>query len=83
MLLFSLIEAFLILPSHLSNKKVFEKEKDTFYSKLKKIVEDLIINLRNKYNNLNKKFIKNYRYHVWTPIVFISLVLVLLIKWFD
>ena len=79
-LLFSLIEAFLILPSHLSNKKVFEKEKDTFYSKLKKIVEDLIINLRNKYNNLNKKFIKNYRYHVWTPIVFISLVLVLLIN---
>jgi len=79
-LLFSLIEAFLILPSHLSNKKVFKKEKNTFYSKIKKIVEDLIFNLRNRYNKLNKKFIKNYRFHVWTPVIFISIVLILLIN---
>ena len=79
-LLFSLIEAFLILPSHLSNKKVFKKEKNTFYSKIKKIVEDLIFNFRNRYNKLNKKFIKNYRFHVWTPVIFISVVLILLIN---
>ena len=79
-LLFSLIEAFLILPSHLSNKKVFTKEKNTIFSKIKKNVENFIIKLRDKYNNLNKKFIKNYRYHVWTPIIFISLVVILLIN---
>lgn len=79
-LLFSLIEAFLILPSHLSNKKVFTKEKNTIFSKIKKVVENFIIKLRDKYNILNKKFIKNYRYHVWTPIVFISIVLILLIN---
>ncbi|MAR39754.1 MAG: acriflavin resistance protein [Flavobacteriales bacterium] len=79
-LLFSLIEAFLILPSHLSNKKVFTKEKNTIFSKIKENVENFIIKLRDKYNILNKKFIKNYRYHVWTPIIFISLVLILLIN---
>ena len=79
-LLFSLIEAFLILPSHLSNKKVFSKKKNTIFSKIKKVVESFIIKLRDKYNILNKKFIKNYRYHVWTPIVFISIVLILLIN---
>lgn len=79
-LLFSLIEAFLILPSHLSNKKVFTKEKNTIFSKIKENVENFIVKLRDKYNILNKKFIKNYRYHVWTPIIFISLVLILLIN---
>tara|TARA_Y100001954_G_scaffold15887_1_gene14914 strand:- start:8200 stop:11385 length:3186 start_codon:yes stop_codon:yes gene_type:complete len=79
-LLFSLIEAFLILPSHLSNKKVFTQEKNTIFSKIKKVVEKFIISLRDKYNILNKKFIMNYRYHVWTPIIFISLVLILLVN---
>ena len=79
-LLFSLIEAFLILPSHLSNQKVFTKEKNTIFSKIKENVENFIVKLRDKYNILNKKFIKNYRYHVWTPIIFISLVLILLIN---
>ena len=30
---------------------------DTYYSKILKIVVDFIINLRNKFNNLNKIFI--------------------------
>ena len=84
-LLFSLIEAFLILPSHLASKKVLEKEKETKYSKFKQKVEDQVMQLREWYTKVNSKFVKNYRKHVWTPFVMMLIVIVMLttgiIRW--
>ncbi len=84
-LLFSLIEAFLILPSHLASKKVLEKEKETKYSKFKQKVEDQVMQLREWYTKVNSKFVKNYRKHVWTPFVMMLIVIFMLttgiIRW--
>ena len=79
-LLFSLVEAFLILPAHLSSKKVFKKESTSSFSKIKRKVENLVEKLRNKYSKINARFVKNYRWHVWTPFLFIILVLVMFIS---
>ena len=79
-LLFSLIEAFLILPSHLASKAVLKEDKTSVFSGIKKKVEGIVIKLRDKYTNLNKSFVRNYRLHVWTPVVFMSIVLFLLIN---
>ena len=79
-LLFSLVEAFLILPSHLASKKVFKKESTSFFSRIKQKVEKLVEGLRNIYSKINTKFVKNYRWHVWTPFLFIILVLIMFIS---
>tara|TARA_B100000902_G_scaffold398473_1_gene465362 strand:+ start:4918 stop:8100 length:3183 start_codon:yes stop_codon:yes gene_type:complete len=79
-LLFSLIEAFLILPSHLSSKKVFNKNNDTFFSKIKSSTERAVSYCRKQYTRIIRLFIQRYRWHVWTPIIFICLVLLLLIN---
>ena len=79
-LLFSLVEAFLILPAHLSSKKVLEKESTSSFSKIKRKVENLVEKLRNKYSKINARFVKNYRWHVWTPFLFIILVLIMFIS---
>ena len=79
-LLFSLVEAFLILPSHLASKKVFKKESTSFFSRIKQKVEKLVEGLRNIYSKINTRFVKNYRWHVWTPFLFIILVLIMFIS---
>jgi len=79
-LLFSLIEAFLVLPSHLASKKVLTEDSTTRVSKIKKKVEKRVIQLKNWYSKVNIRFVKNYRWHVWTPLVFIILVSILLIS---
>lgn len=79
-LLFSLVEAFLILPAHLSSKKVLKKASTSSFSKIKRKVENLVEKLRNKYSKINTKFVKNYRWHVWTPFLFIILVLIMFIS---
>ena len=84
-LLFSLIEAFLILPSHLASKQVLQKDKNTKYSKFKQQVEKKVMQLRDWYTNINIKFVENYRKHVWTPILMMVIVIILLatgiIRW--
>ena len=84
-LLFSLIEAFLILPSHLASKQVLQKDKNTKYSKFKQQVEKKVMQLRDWYTNINIKFVENYRKHVWTPVLMMVLVIILLatgiIRW--
>jgi multidrug efflux pump subunit AcrB len=84
-LLFSLIEAFLILPSHLASKQVLQKDKNTKYSKFKQQVEKKVMQLRDWYTNININFVENYRKHVWTPILMMVLVIILLatgiIRW--
>lgn len=84
-LLFSLIEAFLILPSHLASKEVLQKDKNTKYSKFKQQVEKKVMQLRDWYTNININFVENYRKHVWTPVLMMVLVIILLatgiIRW--
>ena len=84
-LLFSLIEAFLILPSHLASKQVLQKDKNTKYSKFKQQVEKKVMQLRDWYTNININFVENYRKHVWTPVLMMVLVIILLatgiIRW--
>lgn len=84
-LLFSLIEAFLILPSHLASKEVLQKDKNTKYSKFKQQVEKKVMQLRDWYTNININFVENYRKHVWTPILMMVIVIILLatgiIRW--
>ena len=84
-LLFSLIEAFLILPSHLASKEVLQKDKNTKYSKFKQQVEKKVMHLRDWYTNINMKFVENYRKHVWTPVLMMVIVIILLatgiIRW--
>ena len=79
-LLFSLIEAFLILPAHLSSRKVLEYNKDSKFGKIKEYVEDKVNRMRKYYTKLNTKFINNYRKHVWTPLVFILIVILFIIS---
>ncbi|MDG1934632.1 MAG: efflux RND transporter permease subunit [Flavobacteriales bacterium] len=84
-LLFSLIEAFLILPSHLASKEVLQKDKNTKYSKFKQQVEKKVMQLRDWYTNINMNFVENYRKHVWTPVFMMVIVIILLatgiIRW--
>ncbi len=84
-LLFSLIEAFLILPSHLASRSVLQKEKSTMYSKIKQNIEKKVEKLKNWYTKINTSFVKNYRKHVWTPVVMMFIVIILLatglIRW--
>ena len=79
-LLFSLIEAFLILPAHLSSREVLEYNKDSKFGKIKETVEDQVNRMRKYYTKLNTKFINNYRKHVWTPLVFILIVVLFIIS---
>ena len=131
-LLFSLIEAFLILPAHLSTKKNLENKRASKKSRLllaiiisgfitylvfpnidfnsnylsssikmlypiliflliikwnfiKEKSEIFVEKSRNTYNQINKKLVKNYRKHVWTPVLFMIIVIILLatgvIRW--
>jgi len=77
-LLFSLIEAFLILPAHLSSKSVLEYNSTSKLSKIKEKIETRVITMRKSYTDLNKRFVSNYRKHVWTPFIFILIVIILI-----
>ena len=79
-LLFSLIEAFLILPSHLASKAVLKEDTTSVFSGIKQKVEGYVVSMRNKYTEINKRIVKNYRIHVWTPVVFMFFVSLLLIS---
>ena len=84
-LLFSLIEAFLILPSHLASRAVLKKDSSSRYSRFKGSVEKKVEQLRDWYTKVNTNFVNNYRKHVWTPILMMLIVVVLLatgiIRW--
>ncbi|MBC8265682.1 MAG: efflux RND transporter permease subunit [Flavobacteriales bacterium] len=84
-LLFSLIEAFLVLPSHLASRAVLTEDTDSRIGKIKKVVESKVVKLRNWYTKVNTSFVKNYRKHVWTPVAIIVIVVIMLatgvIRW--
>ena len=72
-LLFSLVEAFLILPSHLASKKIL-KPLDERKNYLRIYLEKIVNKVRNIYGNLLEWILKRYRLHVWGPMVFIVLI---------
>ena len=71
-LLFSLIEAFLILPSHLSNKKILNKNLISGQNSIRVKIEQTVTYLRDGYAKVIVKIIKNYRWHVWTPALYFT-----------
>jgi multidrug efflux pump subunit AcrB len=72
-LLFSLIEAFLILPSHLASKKIL-KPND---SKFRKALNSVVKYVRDGYGRVLEKMLRRHRLHVWGPMGFIFLIAVL------
>ena len=84
-LLFSLVEAFLVLPSHLASRAVLTENTDSRIGKIKKVVESKVVQLKNWYTKVNTSFVKNYRKHVWTPMAIIVIVVIMLatgvIRW--
>ena len=72
-LLFSLVEAFLILPSHLASKKIL-KPLDERKNYLRIYLEKIVNKIRNVYGNLLEWILKRYRLHVWGPMLFIVLI---------
>ena len=72
-LLFSLIEAFLILPSHLASKKIL-KPND---SKFRKTLNNVVNYVREGYGRVLSKILERHRLHVWGPMGFIFLIVVL------
>ena len=72
-LLFSLIEAFLILPSHLASKKILKPNDSKFRNFLNKGVKYV----RDGYGRVLEKMLKRHRLHVWGPMGFIFLIVVL------
>tara|TARA_B100001758_G_C18416862_1_gene620775 strand:+ start:3275 stop:6469 length:3195 start_codon:yes stop_codon:yes gene_type:complete len=78
-LLFSLIEAFLILPAHLASKTILKKESTSKYSILKQKLELQVKKFRNKYTEINTQLINNYRKNVWAPVMMMIFVIVLMI----
>jgi multidrug efflux pump subunit AcrB len=72
-LLFSLIEAFLILPSHLASKKIL-KPND---SKFRKALNNVVNYVKEGYGRVLVKILNRHRLHVWGPMGFIFLIVVL------
>lgn len=83
-LLFSLVEAFLILPSHLASKKILNPHKSS-KGKLRSALEKGVVSVRESYGRLLEKILRRHRLHVWGPMGFIGLVVLLfnfgLIRW--
>lgn len=77
-LVFSMIESFLILPAHLSSKKVLAPTNIKWYNKIRKGIEKNISKMNNFYGRLSYKMIKHYRYWVFMPVVFIAMVIALI-----
>ena len=63
-LLFSLIEAFLILPSHLASDKIL-KSKEKRKSNVRAFLEKAVVGVREAYGRLLEKILKRHRLHVW------------------
>ncbi|CAG5080303.1 efflux RND transporter permease subunit [Parvicella tangerina] len=77
-LAFSLIEVFLILPSHLASKAILAPTDVTWYQNIRNRIERAIERIRNGYHALILKVINRYRWFVWGPMVFIFIVIGLL-----
>ncbi|MCB9196433.1 MAG: efflux RND transporter permease subunit [Flavobacteriales bacterium] len=77
-LAFSLIEAFLVLPSHLASKKILAPVEVSWYRKVRERIERAIFKVRDGYFIVATKFVKRYRWFVWGPMVFIVIIIMLI-----
>lgn len=75
---FSLIEAFLVLPSHLASKKILAPADNESYQKVRNRIENAISKTRDGYYKLASRLVKRYRWTVWGPMVFIFIIIGLL-----
>lgn len=80
-LLFSLIEAFLVLPAHLKSKKLQKKEKIGFFGKIKNKAEGVVRFLGDKVYGDVLKFIL-YRKAVRRTLAFFPLIFIIIITIF-
>ncbi len=78
-LAFSLVEAFLVLPSHLASKKILEPTTIGWYQKIRLKIEKAIKKSRDAYGRLIERMLKRYRLWVFGPMMFIIVVLILAI----
>jgi multidrug efflux pump subunit AcrB len=74
-LIFSLVEAFLILPAHLSHKHTLELSKNKGYKSIRIKINNGIDKLRNGYEKLVTHFTKWYRVTVFGPMIFIVVII--------
>jgi len=81
-LFFSMIEAFLILPAHLSHSWVLKPVDVSWYSKVRKSIERGIGKLRDAYGRLLTHILKWYRIFVFGPLIFIIIVIALFVSGF-
>ncbi len=79
-LIFSLVEAFLILPAHLSHKYILEPTKMGWYQRRRSKIENGILKVRGWYKKMLTKLMNIYRGSVFGPLLFIVVVLALLIS---
>ncbi|MBL4705860.1 MAG: efflux RND transporter permease subunit, partial [Flavobacteriales bacterium] len=77
-LLLSLVEAFLILPSHLSHDYILKPIKIKWYQRFRSFLEKGIDKVRDFYAYLLRGIIKRYRLWVFFPLMFIIVVGVML-----
>lgn len=79
-LAFSLIEAFLVLPSHLASKKILAPVDNKGYQKIRGRIEKAIFKVRDGYVKVAERFVKSYRWFVWVPMLFIFVIIGLVIS---
>jgi multidrug efflux pump subunit AcrB len=79
-LIFSLIEAFLILPAHLSHKHTLEPSNNKGYKRIRAKINKGIDKVRNGYEKLVNRFTKWYRVTVFGPMIFIIVIIGLTIS---
>ena len=79
-LIFSLVEAFLILPAHLSHKHTLEASKNKNYKSIRTKINKGIDRLRNGYEKLVSHCTKWYRITVFGPMIFIVIIIGLTIS---
>ena len=79
-LIFSLVEAFLILPAHLSHKHTLEASKNQNYKSIRAKINKGIERLRNGYEKLVSHCTRWYRITVFGPMIFIVIIIGLTIS---
>ena len=77
-LAFSLIEAFLILPSHLASKKILAPTQFTGYQNVRNKINRSIEKVKEAYARVLTKLLKKHRIFTFGPLAFIVIIIVLL-----
>jgi multidrug efflux pump subunit AcrB len=74
-LLFSMVEAFLVLPSHLAHSYVLKPVKINWYQKFRNFTDKVLTYLRDAYASVLKTSVKYYRFSVFIPLLFIIFII--------